>query len=133
MSFAPCIGSKIYRRLRSGLVGAARRRGVRRYLRVGSGTSALLRDRNFRPYLIGNMLSGIGTWFQTLGQSILIYHLTGSAFLLGVVGFSSYAAVFLLAPVVGSVSDRYDRRVVLIISQVSATVVTGALCAVTAT
>jgi MFS family permease len=100
---------------------------------VGSrGTAALLRDRNFFPYLAGNMLSGIGTWFQLLGQAILVFRLTDSTFLLGLVGFSSYAAVFLLAPVVGRATDRYDRRHVLILSQLTACAVAAVLCVVTA-
>jgi predicted MFS family arabinose efflux permease len=92
-----------------------------------------LRNRNFLPYLVGNTLSGTGTWFQILAQSIVIYDLTGSTFLLGVVGFASYGAVFLLAPVTGRVADRYDRQKVLMATQLIATLVTGVLCLVTAT
>ncbi len=99
--------------------------------RAGS-TGALLRNPNFLPYLIGNTLSGTGTWFQILAQSILIYDLTGSTFLLGVVGFASYGAVFLLAPLTGRVADRYDRQKVLMVSQLVAIAVTGTLCIVTA-
>src|SRR4029078_5382569 len=95
-------------------------------------TGALLRDRNFSPYLAGAMLSNTGTWFQTLAQTVLIYRLTHSTFLSGVLGLSQYAAVFLLAPVIGRVSDTFDRRRVLVISQLAATAVTAVLCAVTA-
>jgi len=80
-------------------------------------TVRVLLDRNMFPYLAGNALSGIGTWFQILGQSILVYRLTGSTFLLGVLGFSQLAAVFVLAPWTGSVADRYDRRHVLAVSE----------------
>jgi MFS family permease len=69
------------------------------------------------PYLLGNALSGIGTWFQILGQSILIYRLTGSTFVLGVLGFSQLAAVFVLAPWTGSVADRFDRRHIIAVSE----------------
>jgi len=104
-----------------------------RWRLAGSGsTGALLRDRNFLPYLIGNMLSGTGTWFQILAQSILVYRLTHSTFLLGVVGFASYAAVFVLAPITGRVADRYDRQKILMASQLISTAVTAVLCAVTA-
>ena len=96
------------------------------------GTFVLIGDRNFLPYLIGNMLSGIGVWFRLLAQGVLVYDLTNSTVLLGVVGFSSYAAVFLLASVVGRVTDRFDRRLVLILTQLSTAAMTGALCAVTA-
>jgi len=96
------------------------------------GTLPVLLDRNFLPYLVGNMLSTTGTWFQTLAQAILIYRLSHSTFLLGVVGFAQYAAVFALAPVTGSVADRYDRRHVMMIAQLGAFAVTVALTAVTA-
>jgi MFS family permease len=102
---------------------AAERRG---------GTLPLLRDRNFAPYLVGNMISTTGTWFQTLAQAILIYRLTESAFLLGVVGFAQYAAVFVLAPVTGSVTDRYDRRIVLMTAQIVSFALAAALTVITA-
>jgi MFS family permease len=96
------------------------------------GTLPLLRDRNFAPYLVGNMLSTTGTWFQTLAQAILIYRLTGSAFLLGVIGFAQYAAVFVLAPVTGSVTDRFDRRIVLMTAQLVSFALTAVLTVITA-
>jgi MFS family permease len=80
-------------------------------------TVRVLFDRNIFPYLAGNALSGIGTWFQILGQSVLVYRLTGSTFLLGVLGFSQLAAVFLFAPWTGSVADRFDRRYVIAVSE----------------
>jgi MFS family permease len=95
-------------------------------------TLAVVSDRNFYPYLIGNMLSSVGTWFQTLGQAILIYRLTDSTILLGVIGFAQYGGVVVLAPWTGSVADRFDRRQVLIISQVAATIVTAILTVVVA-
>jgi MFS family permease len=78
------------------------------------------------------MLSNTGTWFQTLAQSVLVYELTHSTFLLGVVSFAQYAPLFLLAPLVGRISDRHDRRTVLMRSQIGAIVVTAILCLVTA-
>jgi MFS family permease len=111
--------------------GEATRRRPRRAGTTGQ-TGALLRDPNFRPYLIGNMLSNIGTWFQTLAQSVLVFDLTHSTFLVGVVSFAQYAPLFLLAPLVGRISDRHDRRTVLMQSQIGAIAVTGTLCLVTA-
>jgi predicted MFS family arabinose efflux permease len=90
-------------------------------------TVSVLLSPNMLPYLAGNVLSGTGMWFQILGQSILIYRLTGSTFLLGVLSFSQFAAVFLLAPWAGSVADRFDRRYVLAASELSAVVITAAL------
>jgi MFS family permease len=80
----------------------------------------LILDRNFGPYFAGNFLSNSGTWLQTLAQSVLVYRLTGSAFLLGVVNFAQFAAVPLLAPWAGSAADRLDRRKLLIFAESAA-------------
>ncbi len=90
-------------------------------------TLTVLADRNFGPYLAGNALSNCGTWFQTLGQSLLVYRLTHSALLLGVVNFSQFAGVFLLAPWSGPAADRFDRRRLLLATQLAATAVTATL------
>jgi MFS family permease len=95
-------------------------------------TFAVLRDRNVFPYLAGNLVSTTGTWFHTLAQAVLVYRLTESTFLLGVVFFAQFAAVFVLAPWAGSVADRYDRRVVICVTQVAATIVSGGLAALVA-
>ncbi len=106
---------------------------------LGTGTDAgasqtvlVLRNRNFRPYLIGNLLSSTGAWFQTVAQALVVYQLTQSAFLLGVVGFSQFAAVFVLAPWTGPAADRFDRRRIVIVSQIVAMVVTTILTLVAA-
>jgi MFS family permease len=99
---------------------------------AGGSTLAALRDRRFGPYFAGNALSNCGTWFQTLGQSVLVYRLTHSAFLLGVVNFSQFAAVFALAPWSGSFADRFDRRRILLTTQLAAVAVTGTLAAIVA-
>jgi MFS family permease len=89
--------------------------------RRGSALSiGLVADRNFGPYFVGNFLSNSGTWLQTLAQSVLVYRLTGSAFLLGVVNFAQFAAVPLLAPWAGSAADRLDRRRLLIAAESAA-------------
>jgi MFS family permease len=88
---------------------------------------AALRNRNFAPFFAGNALSNCGTWFQTLAQSLLIYRLTHSAFLLGLVNFSQFAGIFIFAPWSGAAADRYDRRRLLIATQVAAAAVTALL------
>jgi MFS family permease len=95
-------------------------------------TVRVLFDRNMFPYLAGNAMSGIGSWFQLLGMSILIFRLTGSTFLLGVLGFAQLAAVFVLAPWSGSVADRHDRRRVLALSEASGAVVLTVLTVIAA-
>src|ERR1700684_4363032 len=69
-----------------------------------------LRHRNFQLFFSGQLISLIGTWMQNIAQSWLVYRLTGSSLLLGVVGFAGQIPVFLLAPVAGIVADRFNRR-----------------------
>jgi MFS family permease len=92
-----------------------------------TGAFGLLADRNFGPFFFGNLLSNCGTWFQTLAQSLLVYRLTGSTVMLGVVNFAQFAGVFVLAPWAGSAADRFDRRRLLVATQLAATAVTGLL------
>lgn len=99
---------------------------------ASTGARATLRvlgSRNFGPYFVGNLLSNSGTWFQNLAQGILVYRLTGSALMLGVVGFSQFVAVFVLAPWAGAAADRFDRRVLMRWMQLGSFVVTAALAA----
>jgi MFS family permease len=93
---------------------------VRRRRGSSALSVGLIFDRNFGPYFVGNFLSNSGTWLQTLAQSVLVYRLTGSAFLLGVVNFAQFAAVPLLAPWAGSAADRLDRRKLLILAESAA-------------
>src|SRR5690606_18897295 len=90
-----------------------------------------LEHRNYRVFISGQAVSLIGTWMQSVAQSWLVYRLTGSAVLLGVVGFASQIPVFLLAPVGGVIADRYDRRRVLMITQASMLVLAFSLAALT--
>jgi len=76
-----------------------------------------LRYRNYRLFFAGQLTSLVGTWMQTVAQSWLVYRLTGSATLLGVVGFASQFPIFLLSPVAGAVADTYPRRRTMIIIQ----------------
>ncbi len=69
-----------------------------------------LRYRNYRLFFIGQLTSLCGTWMQTVAQSWLVYRLTGSATLLGVVGFASQFPIMILAPIGGAVADGYPRR-----------------------
>lgn len=70
---------------------------------------ASLRSRNYRIYFIGQGISLIGSWMQTVALSWLVYRLTGSVFLLGVTGFVSQIPTFVLAPFTGVLTDRYSR------------------------
>ena len=81
-----------------------------------------LRHRNFRLFFSGQSISLIGTWMTRIATSWLVYRLTGSALLLGVVGFVGQIPTFLLAPFAGVWVDRLNRRNVLVWTQVLAAV-----------
>ena len=90
-----------------------------------------LRHRNFRLYFSGQSISLIGTWMTRLATSWLVYRLTGSAFLLGVVGFAGQIPTFLFASFAGVWIDRLDRRQVLLVTQVLAMIQSLALAVLT--
>ncbi len=75
------------------------------------------RHRNFRLFFGGQSISLIGTWMTRIATSWLVYRLTGSALLLGTVGFAGQIPTFLLAPFAGVLVDRIDRRKVLVWTQ----------------
>jgi MFS family permease len=77
-----------------------------------------LRHRNYRLFFAGQSLSLVGTWITRIATSWLIYRLTGSALLLGVVGFCGQIPTLFLAPVAGVFVDRWDRHRVLVVTQV---------------
>jgi len=94
------------------------------------GPAAALRvisSRNFGPYFFGNALSSSGTWFQNLAAALLVYRLTHSAFLLGILNAAQFGPVLLLAPWIGLAADRFDRRRLLIATQLWATMLSGTL------
>ncbi len=76
-----------------------------------------LRSRNYRLFFCGQIVSLIGTWMTRLATSWLVYRLTDSAVLLGVVGFASQIPSFLLGPVAGVWVDRWDRHRTLVWTQ----------------
>ena len=92
-----------------------------------------LRHRNFQLFFAGQLISLIGTWMQTVAQSWLVYRMTGSAFLLGAVGFSSQIPVFIMAPVGGIVADRLNRQRIVISTQTASMILAGILAALTLT
>jgi MFS family permease len=81
-----------------------------------------LRHRNFRLFFGGQSISLIGTWMQRIALGWLVYRLTNSAFLLGLVGFASQIPTFLLAPFAGVLADRRDQHHILILTQTLAMV-----------
>jgi MFS family permease len=91
------------------------------------------RHRDYRLFMGGQAISLIGTWMQTVAQSWLVYRLTGSAALLGLVGFATQIPVFLLGPIAGSYADRVDRRQLLLRTQASMMVLALTLALLTMT
>ncbi|HEX7926495.1 MAG TPA: MFS transporter [bacterium] len=81
-----------------------------------SATRAL-KHVNYQLYFGGQLVSLIGTWMQSVAQSWLVYRLTGSELMLGVVGFCAQVPVFFLAAIGGTVADRLPRRAIIITTQ----------------
>jgi len=76
-----------------------------------------LHSRNYRLYFTGQGISLIGTWMQNIALSWLVYRLTGSVFLLGLIGFTSQIPTFVLAPFSGVLTDRYNRLKIMTLTQ----------------
>ena len=90
-----------------------------------------LRYRNYRLFFGGQIISLVGTWITRIATSWLVYRLTGSALLLGVVGFAGQIPAFLLAPFAGIVVDRCDRHRLLVVTQTLSMLQSFALAALT--
>jgi MFS family permease len=110
----------------SGVVAAEADVGISRAWRA-------MRHRNFRLFFGGQSISLIGTWMTRLATSWLVYRLTGSAFLLGIVGFAGQIPTFLLAPFAGVWVDRLNRRRVLLVTQILAMLQSFVLAVLTLT
>ena len=99
---------------RRGSVGGSDARGA-------SGVAFMLRalgHRNYRLFFSGQSVSLVGTWMTRIATSWLVYRLTGSALLLGVVGFAGQIPSFILAPFAGVLVDRWNRHRLLVATQV---------------
>ena len=86
-----------------------------------------LHHRNYRLFFGGQSISLIGTWMQRIALPWLVYQMTGSEVLLGVVGFASQIPSFLLSPVAGVLIDRWSRYRVLVVTQIISMVQAGVL------
>lgn len=100
--------------------------------RVGDSARRATRSlhaRNFRLYFTGQGISLIGTWMQRVAMAWLVYRLTGSAFVLGMVGFVGRIPTLALAPFAGVAADRWDRRRILYLTQTLSMLQAGLLAA----
>jgi MFS family permease len=86
-----------------------------------------LRHRNYRLFFGGQSVSLIGTWITRIATSWLVYRLTGSELLLGVVGFCSQIPMLVLSPFAGVLVDRWDRHRILVITQILSALQSAAL------
>src|SRR3954467_12547079 len=86
-----------------------------------------LRYYNFRLYFGGQAISLVGTWMQRIAISWWVYKLTGSAFMLGLVGFAGQIPVLLFSPYAGAFGDRHSRYYTLLATQVASMIQAGLL------
>ena len=77
-----------------------------------------LRHRNFRLFWFGQCISLLGTWMQQTAQTWLVYSMTKSAFLLGILGVCQYAPILVLSLFAGVFVDRFPKKKLLLTIQV---------------
>jgi len=92
-----------------------------------------LKHPNFRLFFGGQSFSLIGTWIQRIALPWLVYDLTKSVLLLGIVGFVGQIPTFLLAPYAGVVADRWNKYHILLVTQVLSMMQAGLLAALVLT
>ncbi|MBI3549469.1 MAG: MFS transporter [Elusimicrobia bacterium] len=92
-----------------------------------------LKSRNFRLYFIGQLVSLTGTWMQSTAIMWLVYRLSGSSMLLGLVGFASQAPYILFGLFGGVAADRMDRRRLILLTQTASLIQALILAALTLT
>jgi MFS family permease len=83
------------------------------------GLLSVFRHRNYRLFFTGQSISLIGFWMQAIAQSWLVYRLTSSPSLLGLVAFVGQAPMLLITPFAGVFADRLDRRRILFATQIA--------------
>lgn len=86
-----------------------------------------LLNHRFVAYWLAGIVSNVGTWLQSVTAGVVIYQLTDSALMVGVLGFANFVPVFLLALPGGYLADRYGPRSVIIVAHAIAFVIGAAL------
>lgn len=81
-------------------------------------TTAVLRQRTFGLWFLGNLANNSGTWLYNVAAAVVVYNLTRSALQVGLVSIAQYVPLAVLSPWAGALSDRLDRRKLLLASQV---------------
>ena len=95
--------------------------------RGAPGSFPALRHSDFRRYILGQGVSLVGFWMQSVAQGWLVYRLSGSELALGMVSFVAYLPVLCLAPIAGVVADRVDKWRLIMWTQSAAMVLAAAL------
>jgi len=85
----------------------------------------------FTVYWSGGLVSNIGTWLQNVAASVFVYDRTGSALAVGILNFAAFAPMLLFSVTGGVISDRFDRRLVIVVTHVVSFVISAALAVVT--
>src|SRR5665213_2489240 len=96
---------------------------------TGSQLTRAFQHRNYRLFFGGQSVSLVGTWITRIATSWLVYRLTGSLLLLGVVSFCGQIPTLLLAPFAGVYVDRWDRHRILVVTQILSMLQSVALAA----
>src|ERR1700740_1542097 len=89
-------------------------------LRVIGDNFSTLRIKNIRLYMLGQSVNLLGDWMQQTAQAWVVWELTHKATALGIVAFLSQVPFFIFGPWVGIIADRFDRRRILLITQLLA-------------
>jgi MFS family permease len=114
------------------LAGGSARPGPRRWIDFRHAGRAL-RQRNYRLYFFGQLVSVAGTWMQTVAQSFLVLRLTGSGTALGLATAARFLPMFLAGPLGGLMADRLNKRRVLYVTQTLQGLLAGIFAILTAT
>ncbi len=93
---------------------------IKNYLFRATFTFRALRSRNYAIYLSGMLFSVLGTWIQIVATGWLVYRLTDSAFMLGIVTFAGQIPSLIVTPIAGVYADRMNRRKVILFTQYAA-------------
>src|SRR2546430_10351731 len=99
---------------------AARREPAPPHATEAPGRRSVLAHRDFRLFFVGNLISSSGTWLQNVAQGVLVLQLTGRSAVVGAAQAATFVPVLLLALHGGRLADRFDRRRLLIWTQVLA-------------
>lgn len=109
--------------------GRVRRAVTTDHLTAPRGVLALLADRTYGPFFAGKVLSSCGIWVQNISAAVLMFDLTGSAVMVGAVSGLQFAGPLLFALWAGALTDRLDRRMLLVAGRMISTAAVGMLAA----